>query len=922
MSRGNKCVYYLCGKNPRHNANLSLFGFPKDLERSRQWIKNSGNTDLIHLEIEDLRKKKICSDHFLADDYLNFSKKILKRSAVPVPYEPVVPFHVRSPKKLYTYPYKSSENMCNLDPSSISNYKSTPLSPSSFKTPVKQKLSFIDNSDSCCLNFESPKSIHLLTPTKTNLTIGSKDNTPILTPKTRSWLDSTLNMPESSSNFEKQIQKLTETTKKQSNYIKKMKERMEFKQKVISNKRSTIAKLKKNLKNSRHLFKNKNIFNSSSFPSTDSQTLVKMQIRQNISRKPWTNLEKDFSLRLYYKSPSAYKFLRSTKINLPGLATIKRWVGASKFRPGFNSNLYQQIKMKVSSMTYEETFCTLIFDEMKIKRFLEYSKVLDTVEGFEDLGTFGRTSAMASQAMVFMIRGIYSSWKLPVSYFLSSTSMKATTLSEIILEQINQLMTCKLHVKAIVCDQGPNNRSALTKLGFTKDKPWIEVNGNKIFSVYDVPHLIKNIRNNFLSSDFIFKNNKVSFQDIKKTYMIDKSSSTSRSLLKITDSHINPGPFKKMSCKLALQIFSKSMFATMRTCIMTQELKSPTAAHTAEFVKEINNLFDCLNSQSLYCSNPYKCAISEERPLIRLQLEEAKRWCSQLKKCKGHGRPYTFDGLEWTINAILGVYEEQKKIGFHYLLTARLNQDAIENSFSVFRQKGGYNNNPTARAFRITFKMMTKMHLMKPSIASNCEADNDHNILEVDSYTNVLENNDNNDDLMDSSSLSFSFDDDESIEIPMVSLSKCSDKYFSGYLGKKCIEKFNCKKCQQFMLTATPINFSDEDYLIFCRAYGSKSGHFGLNVPTDDFTNYISHCQKLLAKIVLKTPHKLQIGLSVKKLIVKKIWPNLDIDSECTSHLEFVTMHLIECKLLRDFNWKSRNMKVQTLSKLKILKNV
>jgi len=83
--------------------------------------------------------------------------------------------------------------------------------------------------------------------------------------------------------------------------------------------------------------------------------------------------------------------------------------------------------------------------------------------------------------------------------------------------------------------------------------------------------------------------------------MIDKRSSTSCSLLKNTDSHINPGPFKKMSCKLALQIFSKSMYAIMRTCIMTQELKSPTAAHTAEFVKEINNLFDCLNSQSLYC---------------------------------------------------------------------------------------------------------------------------------------------------------------------------------------------------------------------------------------------------------------------------------------------------------------------------------
>lgn len=862
------------------------------------------------MEIEDLRKKKICSDHFVTDDYLNLSKRILKRTAVPVRYEPVIQFHVRSPKKKYDS--KLFKGKCNnLDLPSTSNDLSIPLTPSKSSSYNPR-----------CLNFESPKSIHLSTPVKTYSSIESNDNTPIITPKTQSWLDDTLNMPESSSIIKEQVQSLNDIIKTQEKDIKKLKKRLEFNQKLLSNKRSTTAKLKKNLQNARRLFKNKNIFNSINFPSTDSQILVKMQIRPSISRKPWTKLEQDLSLRLYYTSPAAYKFLRRTKINLPGLATIKRWIGASKFKPGFNSNLYKQIKLKVSSMTHEETFCTLIFDEMKIKRFLEYSKVLDIVEGYEDLGTFGRTSAMASQAMVFMIRGIYSSWKLPVSYFLSSTSMKASTLSEIILEQINQLINCKLHVKAIICDQGPNNRSALSKLGFTKDKPWIEVNGSNIFSVYDVPHLIKNIRNNLLTSDIIFKNKKVSFQDIKKTYIIDKCSPTSRSLLKITDSHINPGPFKKMSCKLALQIFSKSMYATMRTCIVTNELKSPTAAHTAEFVNEINNLFDCLNSQSLYCSNPYKCAISEERQLICLQLEDAKHWSSNLKKCKGHSRPYTFDGLEWTINAVLGLYKEQKSFGFDYLLTARLNQDAIENTFSVFRQKGGYNTNPTTRTFRITFKLMTKMQLMKPSIVSNCEADNDHNVLANNSNSNLWEDNDD-EDLSDScSSLSSSFNNDDPAEVPVVSLSMCSDKYFGGYLGKKCIEKFKCQKCQKYMLTTTPVNVSDEDYLIFSKAYGTKSGNFCLHIPTENFTKYISQCQHLLSKIILKKPYKLQIGLTIKKSIIKNIWPHFEMDIECTPHLEFVTMHLIQCKLLRDFNWQSRNMKAQTLAKLKILKNI
>ncbi|KAF0704226.1 Transposable element P transposase, partial [Aphis craccivora] len=801
------------------------------------------------------------------------------RTAVPALYEAVVPFHVRSPNKLYYNTQHNKINDINI-PSNSNVIRHNSESPSTPKRKINKPKYLNSNSSPSHnskyfqkLNFDSPNSIHLPTPIKTTeFTIGSNDNTPVITPKTQLWLNSTLDMPESSNILNDKVKLLSKTIEKQAIDIKKMKKKMEYKQKLIMYKNTTITKLRKNLKNSRILFKTKNVLNSLNFPSIDSKTLVKMQIRHRICKKPWTNQEQNFSLRLYYKSPSAYKYLRSLQISLPGLTTIKRWIGASKFKPGFNSGLFKQIKMKVDSMTHEETFCTLIFDEMKIKRFLEYSKVLDAVEGYEDLGTFGRSSAMASQAMVFMIRGIYSPWKLPISYFLSSTSMKATTLSELILEQINLLISCKLHVTAIICDQGPNNRSALTKLGFTKENPYIQVNGNKIFAMYDVPHLIKNVRNNLLTSDIIFKNNRVSFQDIKKTYNIDKHSPTSRTLLKITDCHINPGPFKKMSCKLALQVFSKSMYAAMRTCINTNELKSSTATHTADFVKEINNLFDCLNSQKLYSSNPYKCAISEERPQVQLVLEEAKQWCKDLKKCKGHSRPYTFDGLEWTINAILGIYKEQKIMGFNYLLTARFNQDAIENTFSVFRQKGGYNNNPTARTFRIAFKLMTKMQLMKPSTVSNCEADNDNNVLAFNSNINLWENNDDCDDHNDEDnssilSLFSPLNDDNYIEVPLVNLSMCSDRYFSGYLGKKCIEKFNCMKCHDYMLTSTSV-------------YGSKSGNFSLKIPTENFTDYVSKCQKILSKIVLMKPYQLKIGLTIKNYIIQNIWPNTELHLE------------------------------------------
>lgn len=90
-------------------------------------------------------------------------------------------------------------------------------------------------------------------------------------------------------------------------------------------------------------------------------------------------------------------------------------------------------------MNEEEKYCTLIFDEMKIKNFLEYSKYLDLVGGYEDLGSMGRNNKLAGQALVMIIRGMYSTWKMPIAYFLPATFVKHTNLCELINEVIKRL---------------------------------------------------------------------------------------------------------------------------------------------------------------------------------------------------------------------------------------------------------------------------------------------------------------------------------------------------------------------------------------------------------------------------------------------------------------------------------------------------
>jgi len=166
----------------------------------------------------------------------------------------------------------------------------------------------------------------------------------------------------------------------------KLKSIIKRQQGLLKNKRSSLCKLRSNLKTISYKLNTSNMINFLKYQSPSSRTLVTMQILHSVkSRQQWTLNEKKFALSLFYKSPTTYSFLKSKlQVILPGVSTIKRWIGTSKFLPGYNSNLFNQIKLKTETLTANEKYCIVAFDKMKIKFFLEHSKPLDLVEGFED----------------------------------------------------------------------------------------------------------------------------------------------------------------------------------------------------------------------------------------------------------------------------------------------------------------------------------------------------------------------------------------------------------------------------------------------------------------------------------------------------------------------------------------------------------
>lgn len=459
--------------------------------------------------------------------------------------------------------------------------------------------------------------------------------------------------------------------------------------------------------------------------SGDTYTFVKMQLRHQ-QHCVWSDEEQNMALSIYYKSPSTYRFLRERGFKLPCVTLIQKWVNVYNVSPGFPTEVEQKLQKKADSLSNEERQCVLMFDEMSIKTSLDYDVKEDLIEGFEDLGPLGRTNNIANHALLFMLRGLKRQWKCPFAYFLSKNGTKKTPLALLIDLCLEKLFKMGFSIRVMVSDQGSTNSAAIKLLGISKDNPYYFFGEHKIHFLFDVPHLFKSIRNNFINHEIIVNGNVVSWEDIRSFYNVDKKSENGcRAAPKLSERHINPQSFQKMSVKLATQVFSQSVSRGMIAASKMGAIKSSSALNTAEFLGKMNDMFDCLNSKHHDDPTPMRRPLKATNPNILNFLEESIPYINSWKININQQNPPCFDGLILTIRSVLSLYKDLQLEDCKYLLTGRLNQDPIENMFGVLRQRGGYNSNPSAKQFRRNLQHAMSIRLMDAPDSANCEPDCD-----------------------------------------------------------------------------------------------------------------------------------------------------------------------------------------------------
>ena len=375
-------------------------------------------------------------------------------------------------------------------------------------------------------------------------------------------------------------------------------------------------------------------------------------------------------------------------------------------------------------MSSTAKLCVVVFDEMAIKERLHYDGNRDVIEGTEDLGDLGKTQYVANHAGVFMIRGLVEKWKQSVGYFLTSGPMSSDVLKDCLLTCIEKVQAAGLLVKAVICDQGSNIRSMVTELGVDVDNPIFEVNGEKIHVPFDPRHLLKNIRNNLKKSGFVVDDNDISWEYIEKFYNID-SQLPIRMAPKLTDKHINLPPFMAMRVNLAAQVLSHSVAAGLTTLCMLGNSLPPEAIHTAHFIEKFDSLFNAFNSSSLNAPHKYRRAFSITSGHQEF-LSECLKWLSEVKHNGKHSSLPCLEGWKLSINSLISLWNHlHDDFSLEFLLTNRLNQDCLENFFSMIRGRGGHRDNPDSVQFRAEYRAIAVESLFSCSIESNCKDDSD-----------------------------------------------------------------------------------------------------------------------------------------------------------------------------------------------------
>ena len=482
----------------------------------------------------------------------------------------------------------------------------------------------------------------------------------------------------------------------------------------------------------------------------------------------------ELSLSVFFKSSAAYDVLRDSGFLLPHPSTLRKQCRTVLSQTGLCPKLLDMARIRCLTLSEEEKYVTLSLDGMSLTKGLTYNKHDDSLIGLVDCASYHQSNNTADHGVVFMIRSLTHKWKQVIGYVICSHNLSGSALDAMTKDAIASVESIGLRVKAIIMDQEATHMKWLKDSAVTPDRPFITLeNNSKVYCMPDPPHLVKNLRNNFMDKDIEYelngKRGVAKWDHVVMLYRLDASSRQSvRAVPKWTDEHINPSNAKKMkviwnympffpiSCfsfyfsfsqvSLAVQIFSHSASTAMQLYVEQNHLP-PDAIETAEFLAAVNKLWDYVNSCSVEAPPGKKAVTAKTLTADLARFDDFMDFINSLKfyrkeKPNAKRRINTsipvdnipsHKGWKITLNAMKSLCSEllnqDQTHPLSYICMRKCNQDHVENLHGQIRAYHGFNDHPNVISYVTALKYLScqflTAELLKPSSGANCLPDND-----------------------------------------------------------------------------------------------------------------------------------------------------------------------------------------------------
>lgn len=465
-----------------------------------------------------------------------------------------------------------------------------------------------------------------------------------------------------------------------------------------------------------------------------------------LTRKVFSPELRCFALTLNYYSPKAYLYVRKTfGTCLPHPRTLSKWYSTIEGRPGFTKEALNALKLIKDNNPDKKIYCALIIDEMKIKTTPEWHTNAGRKYGHVDFGFDFVTdnSEEATDALVFLLVGINTTWKVPIGYFLVK-GVSGQLRARLVTMAIDLVNNTGMEIKSLTCDGTKCNIAMAEELGCSMDPQNLQTTildpstGQTLYFFLDPCHMLKLLRNAFEQYG-TFTND--SGKKIQWKHLMLLHNLQEKELFylanRLRSNHIY-FKTKIMNVRLAAQLFSMSVADALLFCKNKLNiLDFHDVTPTANFLKLINDLFDILDSKT--CGYGLKKAMSRDNyqqcfdtlqeaksVLMNLYADVKMPKSDILKRVNVLKSPrYTgFLGFCVCIESAILLYQDlilKVDTGMSFLPLHKVSQDHIEIFFSKIRSHGGSNNNPDAQQFESIYKkLLVHTELIKNEKGTNC----------------------------------------------------------------------------------------------------------------------------------------------------------------------------------------------------------